>query len=957
MQNNKDAALEYISRGWPVLALYSTTKAGCLCGNDNCKSPGKHPRADLNAHGVKDATLEPSVVVAWPDDINVGIALGYAGLMVFDVDEVNIAAQFLDPMSGLVDETGLVVTGRPGAHIYLICTGDVSTTIITSKKSGKSLGELRGKGAYVVAPPSRAVSGRHYKWLGRKPDDAPKLAQTKDAGAFVLRLLSSLGVEATTSRRAQQLDSSDLAGAVRPVLRLPKAINTHNEAIVIKQVLAGNVEPMHQNADRSKHIFRFGVSVQTAARERKYDMSVDILAGLIKQADIAYFDKYSGAVRDGSRTQEAADTEYRRIAVKVQAEQNGVAPVESLVEADAEEAALEAVDRGPDAPENVIDPHYFWDEDVGMLFYRRTANVQTPERLFNFVPRMLAEIRVDHGDEGEQEIRRKVMITLYDGRQQIVTLLPEDWESARGVAEAVARECPSEFIIFAPAGAAHIRAVLQVYSDMEHLTRYTVRAVPGWLLHGEERLYLLPGADGAIGADGVSGEVKADPKELQDSDPIMDTAYSAYGKGVRKPADSEKHMAWDAFENLITCGKLEITFTLALCIAAGPLFQAGVAEVPPLLHVTGKTGVLKTSYCLAALSMFGTFKKTTPPPASWHGTPNSIRLLLHNARDLTLLVDDYKEAGINKVGVNDLINSYADKSARRRATQNQKVRTPDQPRGLLMSNGEDRWEKEASNVARSVIIEIHNGDIDDRRLAVVQASIDRGELQLFGGAFLSWLAEHAQDDLFDNDGVSRRRERLHGALLKRFHGKEMHRRLMASASVLLAVGDVMRAWLKEWYPEKRPLLEVWLRELVDFFVAGAEQRAAEVEELSAFKKLTEYIGSQMLVSEVALRPEGGIDEGHYNIPENASRGEIIGWWSEHDGIKYAHLAESVTFTWYKRELRRAGDSVSFSWRSFLQEAKNGFGAEYKARRVWMDGSGKRVQKRVVTFRLDLLGIK
>ena len=224
MLSNKDAALEYISRGWPVLALYSTTEAGCLCGNDNCKSPGKHPRADLNAHGVKDATLEPSVVVAWPDDINIGIALGHEGLMVFDVDEVNIAAQFLDPMSGLVDQTGLVVTGRSGAHIYLICTGDVSTLIITSKKTGKNLGELRGKGAYVVAPPSRAVSGRHYKWLGRRPDDTPKLAQTKDAAAFVLRLLSSIGVDATTTHRAQQLTEGSLEGAVRPVLRLPKAI-------------------------------------------------------------------------------------------------------------------------------------------------------------------------------------------------------------------------------------------------------------------------------------------------------------------------------------------------------------------------------------------------------------------------------------------------------------------------------------------------------------------------------------------------------------------------------------------------------------------------------------------------------------------------------------------------------------------------------------------------------------
>ena len=956
----RDAALEYISRGWPVLALYTTTKQGCACGSDTCKSPGKHPRPDLCPHGVHDATLEASVIASWPDDINIGIALGYEGLMCFDVDIVAIAAQFLDPMTGMSDETGIVATGRPGAHIYFICTGAVNTSIVTTK-DGKHIGEIRGKGAYVVAPPSRAATGRIYKWLGIAADANPRLARTADAGAFVIRLLDTIGTEATASRGADAISPEALAGEVKPLLRIPKAIRKHSSVLQPKQVLAGAAGVLAIQEDKSKHIFRFALSIGEASQDLSYALTLDVLAGLIKQADIVYYNKYVADVKSGSRTPAGADIEYRRIAHKVLSRNSPEVPPDTSASDDEggdldieEEAAEIAANAGSSVlrPEDVTDDQYVWDADQGIMFLKRTRG--NWDRLYNFVPRLLAEILIDRGVEGDMELRRRISVTLHDGRQEIITLLPDDWASPRGVAEAIARDCPSEYIIFSPHGPTHIRSAMQIYSDMAHLPRYKVRAVPGWLQHGEQRLYLLPGAAGAIGPEGVNSEVRADPDELQDDDPIMDIAYAAYGKGVRQPAPSEREMAWNAFERLIMCGKLEITLTLTLQVLAGPLFSAGVSEVPPLLHVTGKTGVLKTSFCLAALSVFGTFKKTTPPPASWHGTPHSIRLLLHNARDLTLLVDDYKEAGVQKQGVADLINSYADRSARRRATPNQKIRAPDQPRGLLMSNGEDRWEREASNVARSVILEIQNNDIDDKLLTVVQESITHGELQLFGGAFLTWLA--AQDELFESEGVSAIRDGIHKKLLKRYRGREMHRRLMASASSLLAVGDVMRRFLNDWMPEKRPIMQQWLNELGTFFVEGAEQRATEVEELSAFNQLVGYLAAQMAVGAVVLQPEAGVTETQHKLPSSSPRAEVVGWWSQEGKRKYVHLADNVTFAWYKAQMRRQGEAASFSWRSFLQEARSGFHGEYKARRVWMDSSGERVLKRVITFRLDLLGI-
>src|SRR5258707_9686763 len=83
-------ALDYASRGWPVLPLYSVEGGRCTCGDVNCRSPGKHPRTQ---HGVKDASAHSSQIGLWwrwwPSS-NVGIATGVAsGLLVLDIDPRN----------------------------------------------------------------------------------------------------------------------------------------------------------------------------------------------------------------------------------------------------------------------------------------------------------------------------------------------------------------------------------------------------------------------------------------------------------------------------------------------------------------------------------------------------------------------------------------------------------------------------------------------------------------------------------------------------------------------------------------------------------------------------------------------------------------------------------------------------------------------------------------------------
>jgi hypothetical protein len=131
--------LEYAARGWPVLAV---------------RASAKEP---LTAHGVLDASTDPDVIRDWLDrwpDMSVGIACGAPGPQVLDVDDLDRGRGMLARLADL--DVPEVATGR-GRQLYFQGTGQATI--------GLAYGELRGKGSYVVAPPSVHPSGKVYTWL------------------------------------------------------------------------------------------------------------------------------------------------------------------------------------------------------------------------------------------------------------------------------------------------------------------------------------------------------------------------------------------------------------------------------------------------------------------------------------------------------------------------------------------------------------------------------------------------------------------------------------------------------------------------------------------------------------------------------------------------------------------------------------------------------------------------
>lgn len=139
MRELYEAAVRLAGRGWPVLPV---------------KPQGKEP---LTRHGVTDATTNPTKIEAWWrkwPEANVGVACGAPGPTVLDVDQPVQARAILDRLEPLQAPTAATARGR---HLYFAGLEQGTITL--------DYGELRGRGSYVIAPPSAHPTGKLYTWL------------------------------------------------------------------------------------------------------------------------------------------------------------------------------------------------------------------------------------------------------------------------------------------------------------------------------------------------------------------------------------------------------------------------------------------------------------------------------------------------------------------------------------------------------------------------------------------------------------------------------------------------------------------------------------------------------------------------------------------------------------------------------------------------------------------------
>ena len=177
--------LAFAKHGHAVLPLHypvGADKLVCSCGRLCGKSAAKHPYDKLAKKGVHSATLDTGVIKHWfgyvVPDANLGVACDR--LVVLDIDPRHDGDQSLAALERecALPETWRTLTGGGGEHIIFSCPDGASIkNYSNTPDSVPPLGagiDIRARGGYIVAPPSRHINGRPYEFsVDHHPQDTP----------------------------------------------------------------------------------------------------------------------------------------------------------------------------------------------------------------------------------------------------------------------------------------------------------------------------------------------------------------------------------------------------------------------------------------------------------------------------------------------------------------------------------------------------------------------------------------------------------------------------------------------------------------------------------------------------------------------------------------------------------------------------------------------------------------
>lgn len=184
-------ALAFAGRGHAVLPVTWPVERGgrllCSCGSDSrgkpCSRAAKHPFGKLAPRGLLSATTERGVIKHWFDylapEANLGVTTDQ--LVVIDIDPRHAGDESFSALErehGPLPATWRVLTGGGGEHVIFACPEGVEISNIVAEQMAKPpLGrgiDIRARGGYIVAPPSRHISGRSYTWsVDHHPQDVP----------------------------------------------------------------------------------------------------------------------------------------------------------------------------------------------------------------------------------------------------------------------------------------------------------------------------------------------------------------------------------------------------------------------------------------------------------------------------------------------------------------------------------------------------------------------------------------------------------------------------------------------------------------------------------------------------------------------------------------------------------------------------------------------------------------
>ncbi len=349
-----------------------------------------------------------------------------------------------------------------------------------------------------------------------------------------------------------------------------------------------------------------------------------------------------------------------------------------------------------------------------------TGNVSIDWRpLCNFDARIIADVAEDDGEH----VTRKLAIagTLATGEPlSEVTIDADDFEQMSWPI----KEWGARVSIEPGRGVKDkLRHAIQALSDAEMETR-RIYAHTGWRVIDGERVFLT--ASGGLGREGISITL---PPQLHN--------YAL-------PQDEALDVVTAMRASIALLDVAPYTISAPLWAA---MYLATLSEIIPpafTVWVEGESGSLKSSLSAVMLNHYGAGFTEFKLPAGWDGTANSLERLCFHAKDIPLLIDDFRpvtnrfESQKLQDAASKIIRAAGNRQGRSRLDSESEFRRVFAPRGLVLATAE-RGALGKSTNARLLTIDVGLGDIDPVRLA--QAQAQRAVYSYAMAGYVRWVGQ------------------------------------------------------------------------------------------------------------------------------------------------------------------------------------------------------------------------
>ena len=382
----------------------------------------------------------------------------------------------------------------------------------------------------------------------------------------------------------------------------------------------------------------------------------------------------------------------------------------------------------------------------GIAVFEPGASVSEPLPLvMNFDARIIEE---EIRDDGREETRRyRVAAARADRRKSFADVEAKDFDGMTWVA----RQLGSDFVITAGRGVKdHARAAIQILSG--EIPKKRVYTHTGWRRVGETYYYFS--ASGAIGPEGLEPSASVD--------------LSTYGLSgfylPDPPSGDELKAAVRASLGILRLAQPDRPRSFAAAaLAVSCVYRAALRETRFTIQANGPTGSHKSCWAALAQQHYGSGLDYNHLPMSWSSTPNALQAMRHALKDALGVIDDYVPGGSRQERdkadklAEDVYRSQGNGQGRQRMNPDGTLQAPMDPRGSLVTTGEDRPSRPSANL-RTLGVWFEKDDnsrgvkgtIDKAVLTECQRDADAGLYAASLAAFLRWVAadyERVQDDL------------------------------------------------------------------------------------------------------------------------------------------------------------------------------------------------------------------